>query len=77
MAPGLSSAIERDRKWYMYARCKDTASACSSPTIPLGPFTDPIGRPLIGSQYDSIDPTVYIDDKGQASLAWGNPDRGP
>ncbi|HSH93615.1 MAG TPA: family 43 glycosylhydrolase, partial [Roseimicrobium sp.] len=40
---------------------------------PFGPYTDPLGKPLIGGQYDSIDPTVYIDDNGQAYLAWGNP----
>ena len=40
---------------------------------PLGPYTDPLKKPLIGGHYDSIDPTVYIDDKGQAYLAWGNP----
>ena len=40
---------------------------------PLGPFSDPIGKPLIGPQYDSIDPTVFIDDDGQAYLYWGNP----
>ncbi len=40
---------------------------------PLGPFRDPIGKPLIGPQYDSIDPTEFIDDDGQAYLYWGNP----
>jgi beta-xylosidase len=44
---------------------------------PLGPYTDPIKKPLIaghaGGLYDSIDPTVYIDADGQAYLAWGNP----
>ena len=40
---------------------------------PFGPFTDPIGKPLIGGQYDSIDPTVFINDDGQAYLCWGNP----
>ena len=40
---------------------------------PFGPFTDPIGKPLIGGQYDSIDPTVFVDDDGQAYLYWGNP----
>jgi hypothetical protein len=44
---------------------------------PLGPYTDPLKKPLIaghaGGLYDSIDPTVYIDDQGQAYLAWGNP----
>jgi hypothetical protein len=40
---------------------------------PFGPFTDPVGKPLIGGKYDSIDPTVFIDDNGQAYLYWGNP----
>ena len=40
---------------------------------PFGPFTDPIGKPLIGGQYDSIDPTVFVDKDGQAYLCWGNP----
>ena len=40
---------------------------------PLGPYTDPLKKPLIGGQYDSIDPTVFIDDDGQAYLAWGDP----
>ena len=40
---------------------------------PYGPFKDPIGKPLISGKYDSIDPTVFIDDDGQAYLYWGNP----
>jgi arabinoxylan arabinofuranohydrolase len=39
---------------------------------PEGPFTDAIGQPLItGNGY--IDPTVFIDDDGQAYMYWGNP----
>ena len=41
---------------------------CDSPT---GPFRDAIGRPLVGN--GEIDPTVFIDDDGQAYLYWGNP----
>lgn len=40
---------------------------------PTGPFKDAIGKPLItnnGAQ--DIDPTVFIDDGGQAYLYWGN-----
>ncbi len=40
---------------------------------PTGPFTDAIGKPLVtnnGAQ--DIDPTVFIDDNGQAYLYWGN-----
>lgn len=40
---------------------------------PSGPFKDQLRRPLIdtGSGGD-IDPTVFIDDNGQAYLYWGN-----
>ncbi len=40
---------------------------------PLGPFKDAIGKPLIPPTggFD-IDPTVFIDDDGQAWLYWGN-----
>jgi arabinoxylan arabinofuranohydrolase len=39
---------------------------------PEGPYTDAIGKPLVtGNGY--IDPTVFIDDDGQAYLYWGNP----
>jgi arabinoxylan arabinofuranohydrolase len=41
---------------------------------PVGPFTDPLGRPLIESDCGDIDPTVFIDDDDQAYLYWGNPD---
>ena len=38
---------------------------------PTGPFRDAIGRPLVDN--GEIDPTVFIDDDGQAYLYWGNP----
>ena len=40
---------------------------------PYGPFKDPIGKPLIKNSVHDIDPTVFIDDDGQAYLYWGNP----
>lgn len=40
---------------------------------PYGPFKDPIGKALIHSSSEVIDPTVYIDDDGQAYLYWRNP----
>lgn len=40
---------------------------------PSGPFTDALGRPLIWTDTGGdIDPTVFIDDDGQAYLYWGN-----
>lgn len=36
-----------------------------------GPYTDALGKPLLeGNSY--IDPTVYVDDDGQAYMYWGN-----
>lgn len=40
---------------------------------PYGPFTDPIGKPLVKNGTDDIDPSVLIDDDGQAYMYWGNP----
>ena len=41
---------------------------------PTGPFHDAIGKPLYeDGKWDHIDPTVFIDDDGQAWIAWGNP----
>jgi arabinoxylan arabinofuranohydrolase len=39
---------------------------------PEGPYTDAIGKPLV-SGGGFIDPTVFLDDDGQAYLYWGNP----
>jgi beta-xylosidase len=70
-------AIERDGKWYLYAPVQGRGIGVLVADNPLGPYTDPLKKPLIaghaGGLYDSIDPTVYIDDQGQAYLAWGNP----
>ena len=43
-------------------------------TSPTGPFTDPLGKALISTGSGNIDPTVFIDDDGQAYLYCGNPD---
>lgn len=37
-----------------------------------GPFMDPLGRELVQTAASDIDPTVYIDDDGQAYMYWGN-----
>ena len=66
-------AIERDGKWYLYCPVHGRGIGVLVADNPAGPFTDPLKKPLIGAQYDSIDPTVFIDDDGQAYLYWGNP----
>ena len=70
--------IERDGKFYAYVPV--TSRTTNSPAIgvavsdsPYGPFIDPLGKPLVQSKKGDIDPTVFIDDDGQAYLYWGNP----
>lgn len=81
--------VERDGKFYFYATLDDRrngkhmidVAVSDSPTGPFVPArTD--GTPLITDDMtpDShranadIDPTVFIDDDGQAWIAWGNGD---
>ncbi|HOB33089.1 MAG TPA: family 43 glycosylhydrolase, partial [Verrucomicrobiota bacterium] len=66
-------AIERDGKWFLYCPLHGRGIGVLVADNPFGPFTDPLGKPLIGGQYDSIDPAAFIDDDGQAYLYWGNP----
>jgi arabinoxylan arabinofuranohydrolase len=66
--------IARDGKWFLYCPLQGRGiGVLVSTNGPCGPFSDPLGKPLIGGQYDSIDPTVFLDDDGQAYLCWGNP----
>jgi len=77
--------VERDGKFYWYAPMSHAAihgfaigvGVADSPT---GPFKDARGSALITNDmttdvkisWDDIDPTVFIDDDGQAYLFWGN-----
>ncbi len=63
--------VERDGKFYMYVPVSDKIGVAVADS-PLGPFKDAIGKPLL-SNYQYIDPTVYIDEGGQAYLYFGNP----
>lgn len=67
--------IERNGKFYMY--CPMPGGIGIGVLVadsPYGPFIDPIGKPLVKNSYADIDPTVLIDDDGQAYMYWGNPD---
>ena len=70
-------AIERDGKFYMYvpvtSREGKNGIGVAVADSPYGPFRDPLGKPLISNSQDDIDPSVFIDDDGQAYLFWGNP----
>lgn len=70
--------IERNGKFYLYvpAHCKTSGTMAIGVAVsdsPTGPFTDPVGKPLADGSWDYIDPTVFIDEDGQAWLYWGNP----
>jgi Beta-xylosidase len=68
--------IPRNGKFYYYVpvNMKNGGNAIGVAVAdsPAGPFKDAIGAPLLIG-YGYIDPTVYIDDDGQAYLYWGNP----
>jgi hypothetical protein len=63
--------VERNGKFYMYVPVSDKIGVAVADS-PLGPFEDAIGAPLLNN-YQYIDPTVYIDEGGQAYLYFGNP----
>ena len=67
--------VERDGKWYMYCPIHGHGIGVLVADSPYGPFTDPIGKPLVWQKehWDDIDPTVWVDDDGQAYMYWGNP----
>ncbi len=66
--------IERNGKFYLY--CPMPGGVGIGVLVadsPYGPFKDPLGKPLIRNSNHDIDPTVLIDDDGQAYMYWGNP----
>lgn len=70
--------IERDGKFYMYVPVisginNRGAIGVAVADSPYGPFYDALGEPLVQTEWGDIDPTVFIDDDGQAYLYWGNP----
>ncbi|MBK8951841.1 MAG: family 43 glycosylhydrolase [Chitinophagaceae bacterium] len=81
-----SQVIERNGKFYWYVAIthdstnKGKAIGVAVADKPEGPFADAIGKALITNDmtteanisWDDIDPTVFIDDDGQAYLFWGN-----
>lgn len=70
-----SQCIERNGKYYFYFTTTTSARAVGVAVAdsPEGPYKDVLGKPLCGPNWDYIDPTVFIDDDGQAWLMFGNP----
>ncbi len=81
-----AEVIERDGKFYWYVtvthnKINGKAIGVAVSDSPIGPFKDARGTALVTNDmtteytdisWDDIDPTVYIDDDGQAYLFWGN-----
>lgn len=71
-----SQCIERDGKWYWYVTATIKGEAYPGIGVavadnPAGPYQDPIKKPLVKGWF-KIDPSVMIDDNGQAYLFYGN-----
>lgn len=71
-----SQAIKRGGKWHWYVsvalpRGGDAIGVATADRVE-GPWTDPIGKPLLIGRAGYIDPSVFIDDDGTAWLFWGN-----
>ena len=68
--------IERNGKFYMYCPIHGNGIGVLVADTPYGPFEDPIEKPLVWQKehWNDIDPTVFIDDDGQAYMYWGNPE---
>jgi beta-xylosidase len=81
-----AEVIEKNGKFYWYVTVEHgsihgKAIGVAVSDSPVGPFKDALGKALITNDmttehtqisWDDIDPTVYIDDDGQAYLYWGN-----
>ncbi len=67
--------VERNGKYYLYAPLHGHGIGVLVADTPYGPFRDPIGQPLVWQRehWDDIDPSVFVDDDGQAYMYWGNP----
>jgi len=81
-----SQVVERNGKFYWYvstehAKIPGKSLGVAVSDSPTGPFIDARGSALVtndmttkytGISWDDIDPTVLIDDDGQAYIFWGN-----
>ena len=72
--------IARNGKYYLYTSTNGAGIGVAVADKPEGPYKDAIGKQLVKPEdcfatqhsWACIDPTVMIDDDGQAYLIWGN-----
>ena len=69
--------ILRNGKFYWYvpinAKGLGMSIGVAVSDHPTGQFKDVLGKPMVSGGWGYIDPSVFIDDDGQAYLYWGNP----
>ncbi len=67
--------IARNGKFYLYCPTIHQGKMAIGVAVansPYGPFVDALGKPLVFREnHGDYDPTVFIDDDGQAYLYWG------
>jgi hypothetical protein len=73
----MGRTVSQKRQIYYYVPMRPKsggwAIGVAVATSPTGPFTDALGHPLVSNNDYYIDPTVFVDDDGQAYMYWGNP----
>lgn len=71
-------AVERNGKFYLYCpvhrKNGGMAIAVGVSDSPTGPFKDTLFPVVNEGDWNDIDPTVFVDDDGQAYLYFGNPE---
>jgi beta-xylosidase len=70
--------VARNGKYYFYYPVEQTKIGVAVSNTPVGPFEDPLGKPLIDNQdneaivgREPIDPNILIDDDEQAYMYFG------
>lgn len=79
-AAWAGQVVERNGKFYWYTSSNTTGIGVGVADRPEGPYKDALGRALLTNanspglthSWRTIDPSVFIDDDGQAWLFWGN-----
>lgn len=79
-APSITSRVEEDglTHFYLYFSNSGAGVGVLTATNPVGPWSDPLGKPLISSETEGLngcpnpfDPGVCIDDNGVGWLSFG------
>ncbi|MFD2828216.1 glycoside hydrolase family 43 protein [Leeuwenhoekiella polynyae] len=73
-----AQTVARNDKFYLYFCALNEQKNKMSVGVavsdkPEGPFKDALGTSLVDADWGDIDPTVLIDDDGDAYMYWGNP----